>query len=583
MSQLVQITVTNRGANLDLLPGGPTLYGFDVDDIVSPIRYSSGLSKSYFTTRTNKGGVNNNHNGSKIDYRSSDLLSAIAIQSPKFVLLTVLTRRGVDMSSEQMVFVSSKISEDLVPDATSGGTKFFYIEDGDPLPVEYIVQETIPEIIAQTVVGQFIIQDRGSAMPNEPALNFVGFTVEDQAGVSTDIINVKDIDYLDLVALRDNSLLPVGAMYRIQDRFNYQKNGTAGVPNLTYKGDDRGYVYIQAIDVNKLSKNVIRVMACPADYTYTSQKTKVWHSTKTFAIADEAIWGGKIWDNLTGAVGAPLAGINRHTALDGTNWSERPKSGGSGYVDVEFKALYDIDNDWFEKQWDSNGNEFGFSFSYKQFLFSSYNFNLVDICDWNTSIISGILSLEMSKNKCIGVWNNVSGIIYSNNNDGVIIENNTYTPIIENRNSGNILSNTTDGGINNNSRKTGNITGISGQEYMSYDLLFSGAGSDFYELDITGLTTIDLISATSKYKGVILLKSSNATETINLFSNWTDNKSIVFNIESGLIVTFTHGTGAGQPRCEGAVSAVVDGTTSDWIEFEFRPGNIVRQKNIGTY
>jgi len=232
MSQLVDITITNRGANLDLLPGGPTLYGFDVDDIVSPIRYNSGLSRSYFTTRTNKGGVNNNHNGSKIDYRSSNTLSVIAAKSPNLLLLTVLTRRGVDMSSEEMIFVSSKISEDLVPDVPSGGTRFFYIEDGDPLPVEYLVEETVTQIIASSSAGSFTVQDNGTDMPPEQKLNFVGYTVEDNPGNnSTDIIAVKPIEYADLLTLQNAGDLPLGAQYLITDKGDAGIIATVGAPN----------------------------------------------------------------------------------------------------------------------------------------------------------------------------------------------------------------------------------------------------------------------------------------------------------------------------------------------------------------
>jgi hypothetical protein len=53
------------------------------------------------------------------------------------------------MSSEVMVFVASKILEDLVPDTASGGTKFYYMEDGDPSSVEYIVVEDVATIVSQ--------------------------------------------------------------------------------------------------------------------------------------------------------------------------------------------------------------------------------------------------------------------------------------------------------------------------------------------------------------------------------------------------------------------------------------------------
>jgi hypothetical protein len=147
MSQLIYLTVTNRGQNLDALAAGPTVYGFDVEDIVTPIRYNSNLSKAYFTARTNKDGANNNINGSKVDYRVSETLVQIAAKSPFLLRLSVAERRGVEFNETQ-IFISSKISENLIP-LPGNYTKFYYIEDGDPLPVEYIVRDSILSIITQ--------------------------------------------------------------------------------------------------------------------------------------------------------------------------------------------------------------------------------------------------------------------------------------------------------------------------------------------------------------------------------------------------------------------------------------------------
>lgn len=165
MSQLISLTITNRGKNLDPLPGGPVVYGFDVDDIVTPIRYNSNLSKSYFTSRTNKDGANNNLNGSKIDYRASEILSVIVAKSPLLVILTVSERRGVP-TNESYIFVASKVSENFVP-MIGGGTKFYYIEEGDTLPVEYVVTETVAAIIAQTTTAALVFD----ATPTSGSLN----------------------------------------------------------------------------------------------------------------------------------------------------------------------------------------------------------------------------------------------------------------------------------------------------------------------------------------------------------------------------------------------------------------------------
>lgn len=144
MSQLIKLNVTNRGSNLDLVKGAPVVYGFDVDDIASPIRRNTGLSKSYFTAEGNS-----RTPSSMVKYLVTDTLASIKSQSIQLLLLTVTSRRGVIVNNEQYIFVASKISEDLV--TITGGTKFYYTEQGDPLPVFYTVSETVAQIVLQTL------------------------------------------------------------------------------------------------------------------------------------------------------------------------------------------------------------------------------------------------------------------------------------------------------------------------------------------------------------------------------------------------------------------------------------------------
>lgn len=568
MSQLISITVTNRGANLDLLPGGPTLYGFDVDDIVSPIRYSSGLSKSYFTTRTNKGGVQDNHNGSKIDYRASDSLAAIAVQSPLLLLLTVLTRRGVDMSSEQMVFVSSKISEDLVPDVSSGGTKFFYIEDGDVLPVEYIVEETIAEIISQTNATFTNVQDRGVDMPLEPKLNFIGYTVQDNTGLSTDIYNIKDETWTKLNAMKTAGTLPVGAWYRITDRYNYQSGATGIIPNKSLLGDDRGYVYIRAITPTSFSKDVIRIMACPKKYFGSINgitSIGVWNINKSIAATNLTIWGGKVWQNLTGSIGTATNDLQ----LDVVNWVLIPKTNTSYYDEVQFSANYDFDTDWFNLQRDNSGNVFGINLINTTNI--GFNFNTTDVSDWNKVKLLD----TFFNNVCGGVWN-VELYVKNNNLYGYI--RNAYMS-----------------DISNNTLATIENIDIGIGYYLLNDNLHYANTYGGIPIDITGLTTLDVTQSIPAsllvYANNFLLSSSNPTESISDFLNVLtyggENKKYKFNIDRGLEVTFVHGTGINQPRCEGATSEVLNGDNCDWIEFERAgaPGNIfcIREYNASTY
>lgn len=108
-------------------------------------------------------------------------------------------------------------------------------------------------------------------------------------------------------------------------------------------------------------------------------------------------------------------------------------------------------------------------------------------------------------------------------------------------------------------------------------------GSDFEEtVVITGLTTLDL-TATDSLIGRNILSSTNATESINLFSNFPDYIPVRFYPETGLTVTFVHNTGANQPRCGGAVNVILNGTNGDWVEFTKNDAGVIYQTGGETY
>lgn len=363
-----------------------------------------------------------------------------------------------------------------------------------------------------------------------------------------------DITYLALKTLKTAGTLKKGAIYKITDRYNYQSGGSVGVPNLSYLGDDRGLIYIKALEVNLLSKEVIRRMSCPTNYSTTGTLKGVWNIGKTAAINDIMIWGAKVWKNVTGVIGTAT-----NDSVLSAAWQLQTKvlNTGNVYIDKQFSAIYDFDNDWFEQQWDGAGNKFGINF-YTNSNNYLYNFNLCDITDWNLETSGGLFF----NNTCLGIYNNINTIIHNCKNTGVINEC------------------TNDGEIMYISSIIQDITINNGGAFI-YDTLLKPSSNLPFEIDITGLTSIPFHS---DYITEITLISSNVTETITSFSSISSaDRKIKYNIEAGLTVTFIHGSGALQPHCEGTISAVLSGDNGDWIEFEKSPLNIIRQSNIGTY
>jgi len=146
MSELIIVNLSTR--NTKPKTG---VCGFDTDDIVVPIRFGAN-NKSYFTARQLKGSKDGgSDNNGRADYEVTDTLASINSQSDRLAILTVKFRRNTDMHQEKMIFVLSRISESIVPTPILGlgtGSSFFYVEDGDPQPVEYVVLESVATIVA---------------------------------------------------------------------------------------------------------------------------------------------------------------------------------------------------------------------------------------------------------------------------------------------------------------------------------------------------------------------------------------------------------------------------------------------------
>lgn len=77
MSQLIKLSLYKRDG---ILTSGS--YGFDVEDIVTPIRFNSN-SKSYFSSKLLKGYLNESFSNSNVEYEATNTLAAKAGTSNK--------------------------------------------------------------------------------------------------------------------------------------------------------------------------------------------------------------------------------------------------------------------------------------------------------------------------------------------------------------------------------------------------------------------------------------------------------------------------------------------------------------------
>lgn len=331
-------------------------------------------------------------------------------------------------------------------------------------------------------------------------------------------VNFIEKTYTEMSALIAGDGLVAGSFYKITDR------GDLGI-------------IVQAVSANQITKEGTRIMLCPTGYGTGSFDGNtwigVWNSTKTANIDDLTIWGGKVWKNLNGNIGAAVDDFT----LD-AEWQLIDKATFSNgeYVQMIFGVEYDFTLDWINKQWDDKGNIFGVTISNNPFA----GVNPVDACDWNyESLNTGGVFFPFYDNVCQGIFNNsnneaiignkVTGFIYNNSNGGVINYNSNTGYITGNTNSGGIYRNSNHGNISTNScleifdnTNNGDIIGNSCTGDISLNSKIDGG-----------------ISSNSNEGGIMNNSCSSQITSNSNLGNISNNKNIgsIENNTNGIVAT----------------------------------------------
>lgn len=208
----------------------------------------------------------------------------------------------------------------------------------------------------------------------------------------------------EMQALASTDGLTVGQLYKITGYEGYGgdfENGTT-------------ILYFRAATTSQLENDGFRVMLCPSYYGEGAGPGEgnnwlgVWYDGLTPSTGDLAIWGGKVFRNLNGSVGASSG----DTLLDG-EWAliDKDDFANLEYSEMVFGCSFDLANAWISKQWDGKGNIFGGDY---YTVTDNWGFNPVDISDWNHA--SGFNGYNFYGNEGWGFWNNriSSGQAYAN-------------------------------------------------------------------------------------------------------------------------------------------------------------------------
>lgn len=143
---LIQLTVVRvNGKNLS----SPTVYGVDTSDIAEVITNDGTYSK--VVVRRIKGIDQQSRFFPKDVYEVSETLSDIRNSSDHLFLCDVVSRERRPVAY-QGIFVAERVSGGFTANTSPAGTLFYYSEDGSPNLSQYVVTQTVAQIVAQTAI-----------------------------------------------------------------------------------------------------------------------------------------------------------------------------------------------------------------------------------------------------------------------------------------------------------------------------------------------------------------------------------------------------------------------------------------------
>lgn len=303
-----------------------------------------------------------------------------------------------------------------------------------------------------------------------------------------------------------------------------------------------------------------------------STRRGVWHSGLAgLAIGHIVIWNNLHYKNLTGAVGTSPSG-------DAVNWQLFNKSTTPltrGYVAESNTIIYNFSADELVRRLDSRGNDVPVG------TVSTFQFGNDSCTDWVVDTYSQVDNRNSRGESYAIKCTSYARLFQSNAHEGTF-KFSEVTGTFDGATPPGLIT------INLNSGITISGVTIETSEAITFaaavdELKVSAISGDFSnfrkEYTITGLTTMTF-GATFNYIGIVDLVSTNTSEAIDLFANFPANHPVRFFPESGLVVTFSNGSGSNQPRCEGGINAVIDGTNGEWIEFTKQSDGFIYQTGI---
>ena len=352
---------------------------------------------------------------------------------------------------------------------------------------------------------------RGLEYDNDYSSSYIGYSM-----VSKDYVDgtfgINDITYADILTRVSVGSLTIGRNYYITDR----------------------QIWIEALGTKQLSPTAKKLQIIVKSDVYITDGT--WSPTATYAIGAKAVWGGKVWNNLTGAVGSKTDwsyGIYR--SLDATNWVEVPNTNTTYYIGKIFDIEYEVATDiiWSQSDdkenhitWDINGDNTPYAY---------------EVTDWGSPLVYGNRNVKVITNNYAQVNDNENIYGYITENTGWIEHNKNVNEYIK-TNSGHIF--------NNNCNRRGSISdntnNVSGNDI--------GGGITTNTSNVSGnMNNGDIAGNTSPFIGANMNNGSiydntttgDITFNTNAYNinNNSNTGAITLNSNNGAIAGNSHGGG----------------------------------------
>lgn len=338
------------------------------------------------------------------------------------------------------------------------------------------------------------------------------------------------------------------------------KSSSSLSPGQLYYITDKG-IWIRALTTSELSLTA-QYLATNADYQNTSgNNLGVWNSSLAGIVAMQSvvIWNNLHWLSLTGAVGI-------RPDADPSNWQLQSPATDPTYI-IEIDSIkYDIDLDFIFERSDKRGN---FVSTIRDGL-GMLGAIPIEVFQWGRDGVDG----NFVKNAIFNNMNCVTRNFSVELTDFSIVTMEDVANCSNAIFSGAVVYASMTSDLQNSIIRNFPIRTTSVPVINPGKRIESGFSNFEDRVEITSLTVLDLTFVS--YSGIVIVSSSNASETLLSCNNPPLNHPFEIRPTNGLTLSISNGTGHQNEFALEAADITLNGSKGDYAKFRVDSNNVVR-------